>query len=95
MWLNSVESGNPRVPANGFHTGLCGDYSIEAATTAQVTVRGIGRPLRGKSFTFPYKKPRFSYDDRSALRASKIAAETLSSPDSSSDLYAIFHAQKQ
>ena len=48
MWPISVESGAPRVPANGFHTGLCGDYSMEAATTAHVPIWGIGRPLRGE-----------------------------------------------
>jgi len=67
---------------------------MKAATTAQVTIRGIGQLLRGKSFTFLYEKARFSYDDRAALRASQIAAETLSSPDSSFDLYAVLHAHK-
>jgi hypothetical protein len=67
---------------------------MEAATTAPVTIWDIGQPLRGKSFTFLNEKARFSYDDRAALRASQIAAETLSSPDSSFDLYAVFHAHK-
>ena len=95
MWPKSVESGTPRVPANGFHTGLCYDYSMEVATTTQVPIRGIGRPLRGKTFTFLYEKARFSYVDRPVLRASQIAVAKLSSPDSSSDLYSVFHAHKQ
>ena len=90
-----MESGTPTVHANSFRTGLCCDYSMEATTTAQVPIGCTGRPLRGKSFTFLYEKARFSYDDRPALRAPQIAVAKLSSPDSSSDLYAVFHAHKQ
>jgi hypothetical protein len=38
---------------------FCGDHSIKAATTAQVTIQDIGRLLPEESFIFPYIKTLF------------------------------------
>ena len=47
-WSNVVLQVLPIV----FCTDLCGDHSMKAPTTAQVTVRDIGPLLRGESFIF-------------------------------------------
>ena len=54
--------------ADCFHTDLCGDRSMKAATTAQVIVRDIGQLLRGESFIFLYINTLFSHTERVALR---------------------------
>ena len=53
LWSNMVKCSTPS-SANCFYTNLCGDCSMKAATTAQVTVQDIGRLLRGQSFIFLY-----------------------------------------
>jgi len=74
--------------ADRFHTDLCGDRSMKASTTALVAIRDFGQLLRGESFIFLYINT-LSPTQKELLRtdmASQIAAEMVSSPDSSSDL---------
>ena len=72
-----------------FCTDLCGDRSTKVATTAQVTVRDICRLLWEESFIFLYIHTLFPTLKESLCTdmAFQIAAEMVSSPDSSSDLY--------
>jgi hypothetical protein len=67
---------------------LFGDRSMKAATTAQVAVRDIGRLLREESF-IPLYINTLLPTLKSMLctnMAFQIAAEMVSSPNSSSDL---------
>ena len=94
LWSNMVKC-TPS-SADHFCTDLHGDRSMKAATTAQVNVRNIGQLLQGESFIFLYISTLFP-TMKELLRtdkASQIAAEMVSSPDSSSDpccLYASKH----
>jgi len=91
-----VESGTPG-SAGRFHTDLHGDWSLEKATAAHVTIRGIVRPLRRKIFHIPVRKVVFLpiiIELHCAAMASKIAAKTPSSIDSSSYTCGVFHAPK-
>jgi len=69
-----------------------GDHSMKVATTAQVNIRHIGRLLGGESFIFLYINT--LSPTRKELPctdvASQIAAEMVSSPDSSSDLCCLY-----
>ena len=87
-WLNVVF----QVMLIGFRMDLCGDRSMKAATTAQVTVLDPDRLLRGESFIFLYINTLFPTLKELLCTdmASQIAAEMVSSPDSSSDLYCLY-----
>ena len=78
-----------------FCTVLCGDHSMRAATTAQVTVQDIGPLLRGESFIFLYINTLFPTLKQLLCTdmAFQIAAEMVSSPDSSSDLCCRYASQ--
>jgi hypothetical protein len=56
-----VERGTPS-SADSSRADWRGDCTMKAAKVAHVTLRDIGRLLRGKSFTFPYETRRFSRD---------------------------------
>ena len=91
LWPNMVKYSTPS-SADHFRMDLSGDCSMKAATTAQVTVRDIGRPLREESLIFLYINTPFP-----TLKvflctemASQIAAEIVSSPDSSSDIRCLY-----
>jgi len=62
LWSNMVKcstaSSDDRFPMD-----LCGNRSMKAATTAQVTIRDIGRLLRGESFIFLYINTLFPHTD--------------------------------
>ena len=85
-----------RVQLQTLAMDLCGDRSVKAATTAQVTVRYVGRLLQGESFIFLYINTLFPKlkELRCTGMDSQITADMVSSPDSLSDwccLYASKH----
>jgi len=49
LWSNMVKCSTPSF-ADRFSMDLCGDHSMKAATTAQVTIRDFGQLLQGESF---------------------------------------------
>jgi len=53
LWSNMVKCSTPS-SADRFCMDLCGDHSMKAATTAQITIQDIGQLLPGESFIFPY-----------------------------------------
>jgi len=61
LWSNMVKCSTPG-SADCCRTDLCGDRSMKAATTAQATVRDIGRLLH-----IPLHKHTFSHMERVAL----------------------------
>jgi len=65
---------------------LYGDHSMKVATAAQVTVWDTSLLLQGESFTFLYINTLFPKLRVALHTASQIAAEMMTSPDSSSDL---------
>ena len=67
LWSNMVKCSTAS-SADRFSMDLCGDHSMKAATTAQVTIRDIGRMLQGESFIFPYIKTLFPHPERNALQ---------------------------
>ena len=91
LWSNMVKCSTPS-SADCFHMNLCGDRSMIVATTAQVTVWDIGRVLRGESFIFLYINTFFPTLKELLCTdmAFQIAAEMVSSPDSSSDLCCLY-----
>jgi len=91
LWSNMVKCSTPS-SADHFCTDLCGDPSMKEATTAQVTVRYIGRLLLGESFIFLYINTIFPTLKELLCTdmASQIAAEMVSSPNSSSDLCCLY-----
>ena len=88
---NMVKGSTPS-SADHFHMDLCDDRSMKVATTAQVIVPNIGQLLRGESFIFLYINTLFPTLKELLCTdmASQIAAEMVSSPDSSSDLCCIY-----
>ena len=62
-WLNAVLKSS----ADYFHTDLCSDCSMEAATPAHITVQNIGWLLQGESSTFPFEKAGFPDGTRTIL----------------------------
>jgi len=64
LWLNMVQCSTPS-SADRFRMDLCGDRSMKAATTAQVTIQDIGWVLQGESI--PPHKHTFSHIERVAL----------------------------
>ena len=91
LWSNMVKCSTPS-SADHFRTDLCGDHSMKAATTAQITVRDIGWLLCGESFIFLYINTLFLTLKELLCTdmAPQIAAEMVSSPDSSSDLCCLY-----
>ena len=91
LWLNMVKCTTPS-SSDRFRTDLCGDHSMKVATTAQVTIQDIGRLLRGESFMFLYINTLFPTLKELLCTdmASQIAAEMVSSPDSSSVLCCLY-----
>ena len=53
LWSNTVKCSTQSL-ADRFHTDLCADRSMKAATTAHITVWDISRLLGGESFIFLY-----------------------------------------
>jgi len=91
LWSNIVKCSTPS-SADCFHTGLRGNRSVKAATTAHVTIRDIGRLLWGEPFIFLYINTLFS-TLKELLRTdmdSQIAADMVLSPDSLSNLYCLY-----
>jgi len=91
LWSNMVKCSTAS-SGDCFRMDLCGDRSMKAATTAQVTVRDIGRQLRGESFIFLYINTLFPTLKELVCKdmAFQIAAEMVSSPDSLSDLCCLY-----
>jgi len=91
LWSNMVKCSTPS-SADCFPTDSCGDRSMKAATTAQVTIQDIGRLLRGESFIFLHINTLFSTQKELLCTdmASQITAEMVSSPDSSTDLCCLY-----
>ena len=91
LWSNVVKYSTPS-SADHFCTDLRGDCSMKAATTAQVNIQSTGRLLRGESFIFLYINTLFPTlkELLHTDMASQIAAETVLSPDSSSDLCCLY-----
>ena len=91
LWSNMVKCSTPS-SADHFRTDLCGDHSMKAATTAQVTVQDTGRLLQGEFLIFLYINTLFLTLKKLLCTdmASQITAEMVSSPDSSSDLCCLY-----
>ena len=94
LWSNMVKHSTPR-SADCFCMDLCGDRSMEVATTAQVTVLDIDRLLRGESFIFLYINTLFPTLKELLCTdmAFQIAAEMVSSPDSLSALCCLYASE--
>ena len=93
-WSNTVTCSTPS-SSDCFHTDLCGDPSMKAATIAQVTVQDIGPLPRGESFIFLYINTFFPTLNEMFCTdtASQITAEMVSSPDSMSDLCCLYESK--
>jgi len=92
LWSNMVKCSTPG-SADCFHMDLCGDRSMKAATTAQATVRDIGRLLQGVPFIFLYINTLFPTWKELLCTdtASQITDfEMLSLPDSLIDLCCLY-----
>jgi len=67
LWSNMVKCSTPS-SADRFCMDFCGDHSLKAATTTQITIQDIGQLLPGESFIFPYIKTLFPHTERNALQ---------------------------
>ena len=81
VWSNMVKC-SAQDSADCFCTDLCGDHSMKAATTAQVTAQDIGRLLQAESLLLLYINPLFPIMKElfCTNMASQTAAEMVSSP---------------
>ena len=94
LWSNTVKCSTQSL-ADRFHTDLCADRSMKAATTAHITVWDISRLLGGESFIFLYINTLFPTLEELLCTdmASQITAEMVSSLDSSSDLWCLYESK--